>query len=281
MNIPQQSVAQYFTELILGMLVYATETRDQISRTAKGIIYFGRAVVRCKLAANVDNRGYPMVRLPRQNKYTQAFSGAMSAGTVRTVLATGKITSGNVTEATTNSTISTAWITDLATTLAAHAQNIAAAMADCVSCAYANGTLTYKGDADDIYSVTTTFLSAGSGDTAAAAAAALTTGDTAADVLGVAFLTSDRQQQLSTGYNYYLDTEAVNILQKGSVAVMTEVAVSESDAIYVRLITNTNGWAGNFRNDSDSNTAVLMTGMEWLKTQSAAGLEPLKVNFPR
>jgi len=154
-------------------------------------------------------------------------------------------------------------------------------MADCVSCAYANGTLTYKGDADDIYSVTTTFLSAGSGDTAAAAAAALTTGDTAADVLGVAFLTSDRQQQLSTGYNYYQDTEAVNILQKGSVAVMTEVAVSESDAIYVRLITNTNGWAGNFRNDSDSNTAVLMTGMEWLKTQSAAGLEPLKVNFPR
>ena len=74
---------------------------------------------------------------------------------------------------------------DLVPKLAAHAANIAAAMSDCYSCGYSGGTLTYKGDADDITAVSTSFTGPGSGDTAAAAAATIATWDTIADVIGV------------------------------------------------------------------------------------------------
>ena len=281
MNIPQQSVNQYFDALILGMLAYATEEVRKVSRTAKGIIYFGRTLVKCKLSANVDQRNYPLVRLPRSNQFTQAFTGTMSAGKVTTIITEGKITSGNVTEAVAASTVSTNWTSDLATTMAAHAANIALAMSDCYSCGYSAGTLTYKGDADDIYSVATSFTSPGSGDTAAAAAATISTWDAIADVIGVSFLTSDRQQQLTTGYNYYSDKEAVNILQMGTLAVSTEVATKPSDTVYTRFTQNANGWVGDFTNISDTSTCLALTGARYQQLSTTAAVTLLQLNLPQ
>ena len=282
LQIPQTSVNQYFNAVILGMLAYVTGLEDLISRTGKGIIYFGRLLVKCHLATNIDQRGYPLVRMPRSNTFTQAFTGTMSAGKVTTVILTGKITSGNVTEAaTTSATIQTNWITDLATTMAAHAAAIALAMADCFSCAYNAGTLTYKGDADDISSVATSFTSPGSGDSAAAAAAAISTWDTVADVVGVSFLTSDRQQQLTTGYNYFDDKEAINIIRKGTLAIQTEVAVKPSDTVYSRFIQNSNGSVGDFTNVVDSSTCVPITGARYQQLTTAAGLTLLNLNLPQ
>ena len=281
LQIPQQSVNQYFNALILGMLAYVTGAERQISRTAKGIVYFARTLVQCKLATNVDQRSYPLVRHPRSNEFTQAFTGAMSAGKVTSVITSGKITSGNVTETTAATTVATNWITDLATTMAAHAANIAAAMADCYSCAYSAGTLTYKGDADDISAVSTTFGSPGSGDTAAAAAATITTWDTIADVIGVSFLTSDRQQALTTGYNYFVDKEAVNILQQGTLAIQTEVAVKPSDTVYTRFIQNSNGWVGDHTNTADSSTCLALTGARYQQVQASAGISLLTLNLPQ
>lgn len=280
LQIPQQSVKSYFDALILGMLAYVTGIERLISRTSKGIIYFGRSIVQCKLTTNVDQRGYPLVRLPRSNQFTQAFTGTISAGSVSTVISSGRITSGNVLEAVANTTISTNFSVNLATTMALHATNIIAAMADCFSCAYNAGTLTYKGDADDISAVTTTFASPGSGDTAAAAAATITTWDTIADVIGVSFLTSDRQQQFTTGYNYFVDKEAVNIVQMGTLAIQTEVATKPSDSVYTRFVQNSNGWVGDFTNVVDSSTCLVLTGAKYQQVSTAAGLTLLTVNLP-
>ena len=281
MNIPQRSVSQYFDAMILGMLAYVTGAERLVSRTAKGIIYFGRTVVQCKLSTNVDQRSYPLVRAPRSNLFTQAFTGTMSAGHVVTVISSGKITSGNITEAVASSTIPTAWVTDLATTMALHAAAIATAMTDCYSCAYGTGTLTYKGDADDIYSVSTSFTGAGSGDSAAAAAAAISTWDTIADVIGVSFLTSDRQQQLTTGYNWFADTDPVNIVQMGTLAVLTEVATKPSDTVYTRFIQNANGWVGDFSNVVDSSTCLALVGAKYVQVQAAAGVALITLNLPQ
>lgn len=281
LTIPQQSVSQYFNAVILGMLAYLTGAERLISRTAKGIIYFGRALVQCKLATNVDQRNYPMVRLPRSNYFTQAFTGTMSAGKVITTITSGKITSGNVTETTAATVIPTNFSTDLATTMGLHAVNIAAAMADCYSCAYGAGTLTYKGDADDVASVATVFASAGSSDTAAAAAATIATWDTIADVVGVSFLTSDRQQQITTGYNYFVDKEAVNIVAQGTLAVQTEVATKPADSVYTRFIQNANGSVGDFTNVVDSSTCLALTGAKYQQLSTAAGLTLLTLNLPQ
>jgi hypothetical protein len=281
LQIPQTTVKQYFDSLILGMLAYVTGLESLISRTGKGIIYFGRALVQCKLSTNVDQRNYPLVRMPRSNYFTQTFTGTMSAGSVSTVITSGKITSGNVTEATAASNaITTAFSVNLATTMALHAANIAAAMADCFSCAYSAGTLTYKGDADDVSAVSTTFTSPGSGDTAAAAAATIATWDTIADVIGVSFLTSDRQQQLTTGYNYFVDKEAINIVQRGTLAVQTEVATKPNDSVYTRFIQNSNGWVGDFTNVVDSSTCLILTGAKYQQLLTAAGLTLLTLNLP-
>ena len=279
MNIPQTTVAQYFTEALLGMLAFITEMRRQVSYTAKGIIYFGRTCVFSKLY--FDQRNYPLVRLPRSNKFTQAFTGTMSAGTVATTITSGTITSGNVTGSTSSKTVTTNWSVNLATTMGLHATTIAAAMADCYSCAYSSGTLTYIGDANDLTAVSTAFASAGSGDTAAAAAATISTNDAITDVAGISFLTSDRQQTVTTGYNYYSDQDPVNLLTQGTVWVNTEVAVNPSDTVYTRFTQDSNGWVGDFSNVADSATNLALTGAKFLKHQAAAGLEPLTINLPQ
>ena len=282
LSIPQQTVKQYFEQFILGMLAYVTGQESLLSRTGKGIIYFGRTLVQCKLATNVDQRNYPLVRMPRSNQFTQAFTGTMSAGNVVTTITSGKITSGNVTEAATaKPAITTAFTTSLAATMAAHAANIAAAMSDCYSCGYSGGTLTYKGDADDITAVSTSFTGPGSGDTAAAAAATIATWDTIADVIGVSFLTSDRQQQITTGYNYFDDKEAINIVQVGTLVVQTEVATKPADNVWTRFIQNSNGSVGDFTNVVDSSTCLQLTGARYHQLSSAAGLTLLRLNLPQ
>jgi hypothetical protein len=276
MNIPQTSIQMYFNRGVLGMLAFAGEARSQISRIAAGIIYYGRVVVQSRLSANNT-----VCRMPRSNKFTQAFTGTMSAGSVVTVITSGKAAAGEVSAVTSSATITTGYSTNLATTMGLHATAIAAAMADCYSCAYAAGTLTYIGDCDDVTAVTTTFTSPGSGDSAAAAAAAITTQDAASDILGIAYLTNERQQQLSTGYSYYDDKEPVNILQRGTVWTNVEEAVTPASTVYARLITSSTNYAGYLGASADSSRCVAFTGAKFLETISAAGINPVTINLPQ
>lgn len=274
MNIPQTSYTMYFTEAILGMQALASEVARKISRTAAGIIYYGRAVIQSRLYDSV-------CRLPRANKFTITVTGTtMSAGHMVSVITHGTIANGEVAADTSATTVSTAFTSNLATTMIAHAADIAAALEDCYSCVRSSATIVYIGDCEDITAVTTSFAGPGSGDDAAATAA-ITTDDTAADLLGVSYLTHNRQQQLTTGYTYFEDKEPVNIMQGGTLWVHGEEAMGPADAVYARLLVNSTKYAGYFGKSGDSSKCVAVSGAKLGKSIAAAGLVPLTVNWPQ
>jgi hypothetical protein len=274
MNIPQTSYAMYFTQAILGMQALASEVARKISRTAAGIIYYGRAVIQSRLYDSV-------CRLPRANKFTITVTGStMSAGSMVSAITHGTIANGEVAASTSITTVTTAFTSNLANTMIQHAADIAAAMEDCFTCVRSSATIVYIGDCEDITAVTTSFTSPGSGDDAAATAA-ITTADVAADLLGLAYLTHNRQQQLTTGYTYFEDKEPVNICQGGTIWVYGEEAFGPADALYVRLITNSTKYAGYIGKSSDSSKCVALTGAKAGTTISAAGIVPVTVNWPQ
>jgi hypothetical protein len=274
MNIPQTSYSMYFTVAILGMQALASEVMRKISRTAAGIIYYGRAVVQSRLYASV-------CRLPRANKFTITVTGStMSAGNMVSAITHGTIANGEVAASTSITTVTTPFTTNLVTTMIQHAADIAAAMEDCFSCARASATVVYIGDCEDITAVTTTFTSPGSGDDAAATAA-IETADVAADIIGISYLTHNRQQQLTTGLTYFEDTEPVNICQGGTIWVHGEEAMGPADALYARLLVNSTKYAGYIGKSSDSSKCVALTGAKAGQTIAAAGLVPVTVNWPQ
>jgi hypothetical protein len=276
MNIPQSSYSMYFTQAILGMQAIAGEVGKKISRIAKGIIYYGRAVVQSRLYDGI-------CRLPRQNKFTVTFSGGTTwtAGSIESVITHGYIKNGETDASTEDETVTTAWDTDYATTLAAHAADIKNALADCFSCEYAANVITFVGDCEDITAVTTTVTASGAYDSTITATEVVgLTEDVAKDGLGISFLTHNRQQQIN-GVTYYMDTEPTNIAHSTTVWVYAEEAVAPSDTVYMRLITNGVKYAGYFGKSSDSGKCVSLYNAKFAATTTAAGLVPFEVIFPQ
>jgi hypothetical protein len=273
MNIPQTDYQMYFNPAILGMQALAAELARKVSKIAAGIIYYGRIVIQSRLYDDV-------CRLPRSNKFTITKSGTtMSAGNMVTTITHGHMKNGEVAADTTTDVITTAFDTDLATTMENHAADIAAALEDCYSCEYVGGVITFIGDCEDITAVSTSFTSAGSGDDASAADV-ITTADSEEDEIGIAYLTHDRQQQID-GVTYYMDKEAVNIMQGGTVWVHAEEGVEPGDDVYTRLITNSTKYAGYVGKSSDSSKCVENYNAKFGKTIADAGLVPLTVNWPQ
>ena len=273
MNIPQTSYQMYFEPAILGMQAFASELARKISRIASGIIYYGRVVVQSRLYDN-------FCRMARSNKFTITVSGTtMSAGHMVTTITHGTAADGEVAAVTTTDVISTAWVTNLAATMIQHAADIAAALGDCYSCVRAAAVITYIGDGEDVTAVATTFTGTGSGDDASAVDA-ISSQDAAGDILGISYLTHDRQQQID-GTTYYMDKEPVNIMQGGTVWVYGEEALSPGDALYARLVNNSTKYAGYIGKSSDSSKCVAFTGAKAMATITAAGLVPVTVNLPQ
>jgi hypothetical protein len=273
MNIPQTAYNLYFTKAILGMQAIATETCDKFSRIASGIVYYGRALIQSRLYDGV-------CRLPRANKFVVTVSGEMAAGNIVTAITHGKAKNGEVDASTAITTITTEFTSTLAETLAQHAADIAAAMSDCYSCIAAGATtLTFIGDCDDITAVATSFTSPGEYDTAAATTA-ISTQDAVSDICGVSYLDHARQQQIS-GATYYMDTEPVNIMRKGTIWVYGEEAVVPASTVYARLLVNTANYAGYFGKSADSSKCVALVGSKYQQSIVTADLVPLIVNLPQ
>jgi hypothetical protein len=275
MNIPQTSYTMYFTSALLGMQAYATEQLDKISRIASGIIYYGRAVVQSRLYAKV-------CRMPRSNKVVITDDGGtFTAGSLVSVITLGTLANGEVAAASDAAvTVTTAWATDKNTSLTNHAANIKAALADCYSCTYASGThtITYIGDCKDIISCATSVT--GITGTMTISSETITSADVAADVLGLSYLTHNRQQQIG-GVTYYADTEPVNIARSGTIWVQAEEAVGPASTVYVRNIVNSTKYAGYFGASSDSSKCVTLAGAKFRDSVAAAGLVPLTINLPQ
>ena len=276
MEIPQRTYNMYFTAAILGMQAIAGETCRKISKAAKGIVYYGRAVVQSRLYDKV-------CRLPRENYFVMTTAGGTTwtAGSISSVIVHGYKKDGDVAADTASKTVTTAWVSNMTATLAAHAVEIAAALDDCVTCvASGTATITYTGDCEDIISVTTTVVASGAYDSSITATSAIGTADTVDDIIGVSYLTHDRQQQLNTGYTYYMDTEEVNIMVMGTVWVYSEEAVSPASDPYARLIHNSTYYSGYFGKSGDSSKCVDLEGTRFGETITAAGLVPLTINLP-
>jgi hypothetical protein len=165
--------------------------------------------------------------------------------------------------------------------MTAHAANIKAAISDCFSCTYVGGsthTITYIGDCYDVISSATSV--SGITGNMTISSEVISSADTAADVLGFAYLTHNRQQQIS-GATYYSDTESVNIIQDGTLWVQAEEAVAPSDTVYARMITNSTKYAGYVGKSSDSSKCVTLAGAKIRQSVTAAGLVPLTINLPQ
>jgi hypothetical protein len=274
----------FFRPAILGMQAFVNSVRDPISRIARGLIYYGRAIIQSRLFDD-------SCRLPRQNKFTITFNtnSTISAGTLTTVITAGKAKNGEV-DASWNSavTVATSYsgtYNTLAKIVAKHALDIKAAMADCYSCevslAGSNLVITYIGDCDDLSVVTSAFSGLGSGDDVSVDSVDYAqTADEETDILGISYLTHNRMQQL-TGVTYYSDTEPVNIMQKGSIWVYAEEAVKPSDEVYARLLINGTKYAGYWGKSYDSGKCAGNYNAKFLETISTAGLVPLEVNWPQ
>jgi hypothetical protein len=276
MNIPQSSYSMYFTQAILGMQAIAGEVGKKISRIAKGIIYYGRAVVQSRLYDGI-------CRLPRQNKFTVTYSGGTTwtAGHITTLITHGYIKNGETDASTEVKTVTTNWSTNYATTLALHAADIKAALADCYSCEYAANVITFIGDCEDITAVASTVTASGAYDsTITGTPVVALTQDAVGDSIGFSFLTHNRQQQIN-GVTYYMDTEPVNIGHSITIWVYAEEAVKPSDTVYMRLITNSTKYAGYVGKSADSGKCVALTHAKFGATITVAGLVPLEVVFPQ
>ncbi len=275
MNIPQTSYSQYFAVAILGMQAIAGELARKISRVGKGIIYYGRAVVQSRLNDAV-------CRMPRSNKIVITDNaGTWTAGDLVTTIVLGFLKNGEVDASSLSPiVVTTPFGTSKDASMAAHAAAIKGAIADCFSCVYNSGdhTITYIGDCFDVISCVTSI--SGITGTMTISSEAISTADTAADILGYSYLTHDRQQQIS-GISYYMETEPVNIMQGGTIWVHAEEAVTPADAPYARLITNSTKYAGYVGKSADSSKCVAQTGSKFTLSISAAGLVPFTVNLPQ
>lgn len=102
------------------------------------------------------------------------------------------------------------------------------------------------------------------------------------DVLeGISLATHAKEQARTTGIVEYAQTEAVSVLHKGAAYVYTEEAVSSDDVVYCRHEANGTGKEpGQFRNDSDSGKAFLVSSAKFKQTVSAAGPVQLEINLP-
>jgi hypothetical protein len=145
-----------------------------------------------------------------------------------------------------------------------------------------NGTVT---SANTYISVTSLSIPAqsGTGGTATVGVSALTT-LTIAHFRGVAIRRPVKTTVASTGlYGYpgitsttvtcdFVDGEPVGLLRAGEIIVYGEEALTEGDALYVRIASGSGGSdLGAFRNDSDSSTCVLIPGATVMRNSTAAG----------
>jgi hypothetical protein len=105
------------------------------------------------------------------------------------------------------------------------------------------------------------------------------TTDVAADFQGVSVHTHTLSE---TNYVYPANSP-INILRKGRIYVIAEVAVDADDPVFYRVevgATPATEIVGGFRNDSDGGQAIELTFAKWVRGADAAGFAVLEINLP-
>lgn len=98
---------------------------------------------------------------------------------------------------------------------------------------------------------------------------------------GLALATHAKEQARVTGIVQYAISDTVNTLRQGAAYVYVEEAVTSDDPVYCRFLANGTGKdPGQFRKDSDSGKALLVSDVKFKSTTSAAGIAVLEINKP-
>lgn len=264
----QTSISIDQAKAINGMLADAGRHYVISRNAANEAIPYGRAVI--------GPKGLPNnCRLPTAGKLVITDN----AGTITAGIITSTIVHGASLEST---VIATDFLTDKATTMAAHAAAILAGLADAYSCAYDGSahTITLLMSSEDLVSDVTAASAPGEYDTLAFSSETVSSPDVAADVLGVSVMDHNREQQLVTGTTQYAINEPVNVLRQGAVYVYAEEAVNPDSTVYVRMVTNGTKIRGMFGASSDSAKCLALSYAKYADAITAAGLVKLEINLP-
>ena len=94
--------------------------------------------------------------------------------------------------------------------------------------------------------------------------------------LGFASFTNSNDNSL----NGYAQADVMNVLEKGTMFVRCEDAVTAGSGVYVRYATGTASVLGAVRSDADTSTAALLPGAKFLESASAGELVKIVINKP-
>lgn len=249
-----------------GQLV---STREPFIRTglAQAAFDFGLGLV-------VAAAGAAKVRLPNVNDTDVVFSADLvtSNSVIGTITVTDK--DGVATATTLTATV---FATDHATTMAAIAAKLAAVtgVASATVGGANNRTITVLASAD--YGLALSAFVVTLGGSQATASYVERTTDT---FTGVA-LHQHKAPATINGVARYEAKDSVDVVEQGDIRVWAEETVTETDPVYLRFRANGAGKVvGQFRKDSDSGKAVLLTGVRFAEGRTGAGIVTLRVNRP-
>jgi hypothetical protein len=226
----------------------------------------------CGLA--IAAAGNNAVRLPQVNDTDVTFSAD---------LVTSNVINGSVTVtdkdgvSTTTALSATTFASTHAATMGVIAGKIAAltGVASAVVGDANNRTITVKASGDNAVALSGFVVTLG-GSQATAAYAERTT-----DVFTGVALHQHKPPATINGAVRYEAAESVDVLEQGDAYVYVEGTVKESDPVYLRYRANGTGKdPGQFRADSDSGRAVLVTGVRFAAGRTGAGIVALRVNRP-
>jgi len=231
---------------------------DFVESFAAGeVIAFGLGVVK---NIGVNNK----VRLPAANKGVLLFAGNFVADNDIDMDINGVAIT------------TVEWDTDQATTLAALATEIESH--DDVLTAVVTALLTITVTGVDGADIAITDIVVTNGGSQTTGAFTQGTHDT---LEGLALSTHAKEQALSTGIVQYAISDTVNTLRQGAAHVVVEEAVTSDDVVYCRFLDGGAGKAvGQFRNDADSGTCLLVSNVKFKSNTSAAGIAILEINNP-
>lgn len=234
---------------------------------ALAAISFGLGIV-------IAAAGGQAVRLPNVNDADAVFNAD---------LVTSNVINGSITVtdkdgvATVTALSPTTFATDHATTMAAIAAKLAAVtgVASAVVGGGSNRTLTVNATGD--YAIALSAFVVTLGGSQATVTYAERTTDT---FTGVA-LHQHKPPSTINGVARYEAAESVDVLEQGDAFVYVEGTVKETDPVYLRYRANGVGKdVGQFRVDSDSGRAVLVTGVRFAAGRTGAGIVAMRVNRP-
>ena len=244
-----------------------------VTRFATEIIEIGRVVVRAFGTA-------VGVRLPKLNKVIATFTGSMTAGHIATTINVG----GSTADGLTTTTVTQNFTSDLATTIADLATQIAS-VAGVKSASSAGDVLTISLKNDN---APTSFVIGGVSTSDTLAVTALASLDD--EFHGAAIAAEALVYDGATGKVMYdpvtpgsLNNLSMNLMRQGSWGVHTETDINADDPVYVRCVNDVSDAtlvAGQIRADSASGEAVLWAGARVVTAAAAGEVAVIEINLP-